>query len=96
MLNPLVNMALSFPNPSCKEELLLLLLLLSANHLFLFTYNCLFFSTHALFPQFRSLSDQLYRTPEHHKFVRQQVVNQVGFPGEWNLIFLEFCFLNIQ
>uniref|UniRef100_A0A7C9D9M6 ubiquitinyl hydrolase 1 n=1 Tax=Opuntia streptacantha TaxID=393608 RepID=A0A7C9D9M6_OPUST len=27
--------------------------------------------------QFRSLSDQLYRTPEHHKFVRQQVVNQL-------------------
>lgn len=27
--------------------------------------------------QFRSLSDQLYRSPEHHKFVRQQVVNQL-------------------
>ncbi|KAL6967196.1 hypothetical protein U1Q18_032998 [Sarracenia purpurea var. burkii] len=29
------------------------------------------------FPQFRALSDQFYRTPEHHKFVRQQVVNQL-------------------
>ncbi|PHU03955.1 hypothetical protein BC332_29206 [Capsicum chinense] len=27
--------------------------------------------------QFRALSDQFYRTPEHHKFVRQQVVNQL-------------------
>ncbi|KAH9703850.1 OVARIAN TUMOR DOMAIN-containing deubiquitinating enzyme 9 [Citrus sinensis] len=27
--------------------------------------------------QFRSLSDQLYRSPEHHMFVRQQVVNQL-------------------
>lgn len=27
--------------------------------------------------QFRALSDQFYRTPEHHKFVRQQVINQV-------------------
>ncbi|KAF8395251.1 hypothetical protein HHK36_019193 [Tetracentron sinense] len=27
--------------------------------------------------QFCSLSDQLYRTPEHHKFVRQQVINQL-------------------
>ncbi|XP_037482527.1 uncharacterized protein LOC119361415 [Triticum dicoccoides] len=26
--------------------------------------------------QFRALSDQFYRTPEHHRFVRQQVVNQ--------------------
>ncbi|KAK8476451.1 hypothetical protein V6N11_061797 [Hibiscus sabdariffa] len=25
------------------------------------------------------LSDQFYPTPEHHEFVRQQVVNQVGF-----------------
>ncbi|XP_051152990.1 OVARIAN TUMOR DOMAIN-containing deubiquitinating enzyme 12-like [Andrographis paniculata] len=31
--------------------------------------------------QFRALSDQFYRTPEHHKFVRQQVVNQLrSFP----------------
>lgn len=29
------------------------------------------------FSQFRSLSDQLYRSPEHHNFVREQVVNQV-------------------
>ncbi|XP_058067757.1 OVARIAN TUMOR DOMAIN-containing deubiquitinating enzyme 12-like isoform X2 [Magnolia sinica] len=27
--------------------------------------------------QFRALSDQFYRTTEHHKFVRQQVVNQL-------------------
>uniref|UniRef100_A0A5B7AWF5 ubiquitinyl hydrolase 1 n=1 Tax=Davidia involucrata TaxID=16924 RepID=A0A5B7AWF5_DAVIN len=27
--------------------------------------------------QFRALSDQIYRTPEHHKFVRQQIVNQL-------------------
>ncbi|KAK2999274.1 hypothetical protein RJ639_023469, partial [Escallonia herrerae] len=29
--------------------------------------------------QFRALSDQFYRTPEHHKFVRRQVVHQCGF-----------------
>jgi hypothetical protein len=28
--------------------------------------------------QFRALSDQFYRTPEHHRFVRQQVVKQVS------------------
>ncbi|KAB1996986.1 hypothetical protein ES319_D13G269900v1 [Gossypium barbadense] len=28
--------------------------------------------------QFRALSDQFYRSPEHHEFLRQQVVNQVG------------------
>ncbi|XP_057462317.1 OVARIAN TUMOR DOMAIN-containing deubiquitinating enzyme 12-like isoform X2 [Actinidia eriantha] len=27
--------------------------------------------------QFRALSDQFYRTPEHHQFVRQEVVNQL-------------------
>ncbi|XP_041999284.1 OVARIAN TUMOR DOMAIN-containing deubiquitinating enzyme 12-like isoform X1 [Salvia splendens] len=27
--------------------------------------------------QFRSLSDQIYRTPEHHNFVRDQIVNQL-------------------
>ncbi|KAG9138954.1 hypothetical protein Leryth_007577 [Lithospermum erythrorhizon] len=27
--------------------------------------------------QFRALSDQFYRSPEHHKFVRKQVVNQL-------------------
>ncbi|XP_057478774.1 OVARIAN TUMOR DOMAIN-containing deubiquitinating enzyme 12-like [Actinidia eriantha] len=27
--------------------------------------------------QFRALSDQFYRTPKHHKFVRQEVVNQL-------------------
>lgn len=30
-----------------------------------------------LFSQFRALSDQFYRSPEHHKFVREQVVSQV-------------------
>ena len=28
--------------------------------------------------QLRALSDQFYRTPEHHRFVRQQVVKQVS------------------
>ncbi|KAL6578086.1 hypothetical protein OROMI_010414 [Orobanche minor] len=32
--------------------------------------------------QFRSLSDQIYRTSDHHKFVREQVVNQLK-NGEW-------------
>lgn len=27
--------------------------------------------------QFRALSDQFYRSPEHHKFVRKQVINQL-------------------
>ncbi|KAL1553215.1 OVARIAN TUMOR DOMAIN-containing deubiquitinating enzyme 9-like isoform X3 [Salvia divinorum] len=27
--------------------------------------------------QFRSLSDQIYRTPEHHNFVRDQIANQL-------------------
>ncbi|KAK6942795.1 OTU domain, partial [Dillenia turbinata] len=27
--------------------------------------------------QFRALSDQFYRSPEHHKFVRRQIVNQL-------------------
>ncbi|KAJ4979383.1 hypothetical protein NE237_010163 [Protea cynaroides] len=27
--------------------------------------------------QFRALSDQFYRTPDHHKFVRQQIVDQL-------------------
>ncbi|XP_019460973.1 PREDICTED: OTU domain-containing protein DDB_G0284757-like isoform X1 [Lupinus angustifolius] len=31
--------------------------------------------------QFRSLSDQLYRSPEHHKFVRKQIIQQLeSFP----------------
>lgn len=30
------------------------------------------------FPQFRALSDQLYRTPEYHKHVRKEVVKQVS------------------
>lgn len=32
--------------------------------------------------QFRSLSDQIYRTPEHHKFVREQVINQLNSQPE--------------
>ena len=31
-----------------------------------------------VFLQFRSLSDQLYDSPEHHKSVREQVIEQVG------------------
>nr|GMD27232.1 OTU domain-containing protein DDB_G0284757-like [Ipomoea batatas] len=29
------------------------------------------------FSQFRALSDQFYRSTDHHKFVRQQIVNQL-------------------
>lgn len=36
--------------------------------------------------QFRALSDQFYRTPEHHKFVRQEVVNQVIVNGNYILL----------
>ncbi|XP_048607745.1 OVARIAN TUMOR DOMAIN-containing deubiquitinating enzyme 9 isoform X1 [Brassica napus] len=32
--------------------------------------------------QFRSLSDQLYRSSEHHNFVREQVVNQLAYNRE--------------
>ncbi|XP_019228890.1 PREDICTED: uncharacterized protein LOC109209977 isoform X2 [Nicotiana attenuata] len=32
--------------------------------------------------QFRSLSDQIYRSTEHHKFVREQVVKQLKFCRE--------------
>ncbi|XP_024983778.1 OTU domain-containing protein DDB_G0284757-like isoform X2 [Cynara cardunculus var. scolymus] len=32
--------------------------------------------------QFRALSDQFYRSPEHHKFVRRQVVNQLKLHPE--------------
>ncbi|XP_010543547.1 PREDICTED: uncharacterized protein LOC104816422 isoform X1 [Tarenaya hassleriana] len=32
--------------------------------------------------QFRSLSDQLYRTPDHHKSVREQVVDQLAYNRE--------------
>ncbi|KAI3793767.1 hypothetical protein L1987_36389 [Smallanthus sonchifolius] len=32
--------------------------------------------------QFRALSDQVYRTTEHHKFVRQQIVNQLELHAE--------------
>ncbi|GMH09814.1 hypothetical protein Nepgr_011655 [Nepenthes gracilis] len=33
--------------------------------------------------QFRALSDQFYRTPEHHKFVRRQIVNQLRSHSEY-------------
>ncbi|KAH9619354.1 hypothetical protein KSS87_002877 [Heliosperma pusillum] len=33
--------------------------------------------------QFRALSDQFYRTPEHHEFVRQQVVSQLKAQPEF-------------
>ncbi|KAG5377406.1 hypothetical protein IGI04_042002 [Brassica rapa subsp. trilocularis] len=32
--------------------------------------------------QFRALSDQLYRSPEHHSAVREQVVNQLAYNRE--------------
>ncbi|KAH6804035.1 Cysteine proteinases superfamily protein [Perilla frutescens var. frutescens] len=32
--------------------------------------------------QFRSLSDQIYRTTEHHKFVREQIVDQLKLQAE--------------
>ncbi|KAL8551574.1 hypothetical protein ACS0TY_000605 [Phlomoides rotata] len=32
--------------------------------------------------QFRSLSDQIYRTPDHHKFVREQIVDQLKLKPE--------------
>jgi hypothetical protein len=28
--------------------------------------------------QFRALSDQLYQSPDHHEFVREQIINQVN------------------
>jgi hypothetical protein len=27
--------------------------------------------------QFRALSDQLYQSPDHHEFVREQIINQL-------------------
>ncbi|KAL3531952.1 hypothetical protein ACH5RR_005473 [Cinchona calisaya] len=43
--------------------------------------------------QFRALSDQVYRTPEHHKFVRQQVVNQLQAHPEMYEAYvpMEYC-----
>ncbi|XP_047324346.1 OVARIAN TUMOR DOMAIN-containing deubiquitinating enzyme 9-like [Impatiens glandulifera] len=32
--------------------------------------------------QFRALSDQIYRTADHHKTVRQQIVDQLKYQGE--------------
>jgi hypothetical protein len=37
--------------------------------------------------QFRALSDQLYRSPEHHKFVRDSVVKQVSNFCLWSRTF---------
>jgi hypothetical protein len=43
-----------------------------------FSTNTYFFLLNLPFEQFRALSDQFYRTPEHHRFVRQQVMKQVS------------------
>lgn len=32
----------------------------------------------SIFSQFRALSDQLYRSPDHHASVREQITQQVG------------------
>lgn len=57
-------------------------LVLSTSLLSLEDFDCricqLYFVSYALFFQFRALSDQLYQTPDHHKHVRHQVVNQVS------------------
>ena len=36
--------------------------------------------------QFRALSDQFYRTPEHHRFVREQVVKQVSISEKTSFV----------
>lgn len=36
--------------------------------------------------QFRALADQFYQSPEHHEFVRQEIVNQV----DWFFFFILF------
>ncbi|XP_042375701.1 OVARIAN TUMOR DOMAIN-containing deubiquitinating enzyme 12-like [Zingiber officinale] len=43
--------------------------------------------------QFRALSDQFYRSPEHHKFVRQQVINQLKSHPEYyeGYVPMEYC-----
>ena len=38
--------------------------------------------------QFRALSEQIYQTSEHHKFVREQVLNQVGWHSSMTLSIL--------
>jgi hypothetical protein len=44
--------------------------------------------------QFRALSDQLYRTPEHHKFVRKSVVTQVSSLWiPWSFYYIAFVVL---
>lgn len=57
--------------------------------------HCTFAVSHSstlimAFLQFRALSDQFYRSPEHHKFVRQQVVRQVCIT--FYRFFLYICF----
>jgi hypothetical protein len=39
-------------------------------------------------PQFRALSHQLYQTPDHHEFVREQIISQVINinPVSWSLV----------
>lgn len=43
--------------------------------------------------QFRALSDQFYRTPEHHRFVRQQVVKQVSVFEKTSFVLAMYGFL---
>ncbi|KAK1308712.1 hypothetical protein QJS10_CPA09g01783 [Acorus calamus] len=45
--------------------------------------------------QFRALSDQFYRTTEHHKFVREQVVNQYGVKIFVITSFKDTCYIEI-
>ncbi|PKA58783.1 hypothetical protein AXF42_Ash000876 [Apostasia shenzhenica] len=45
--------------------------------------------------QFRALSDQFYRTPEHHEFVRQQVINQYGVKIFVITSFKDTCYIEI-
>ncbi|XP_044415527.1 OVARIAN TUMOR DOMAIN-containing deubiquitinating enzyme 9 isoform X2 [Triticum aestivum] len=44
--------------------------------------------------QFRALSDQLYQTPDHHEFVREQIISQVINSGNLSFVILSFilCF----
>ncbi|KAL3339391.1 hypothetical protein AABB24_028150 [Solanum stoloniferum] len=45
--------------------------------------------------QFRSLSDQIYRSTEHHKFVREQVVKQYGVKMFVITSFKDTCYIEI-
>jgi hypothetical protein len=44
--------------------------------------------------QFRALSDQLYRSPEHHAVVREQIIQQVGCI--WMFTYLWCKYFNIR